>query len=546
MNTNGLQSKNRDLEGKYELEEQSGFKKGHSAGWQEGFKEGQLPSNERIFNYGSTNSKKNNQVNLVSGRRIVDIQLLNEHIKELACCRVCHGSIDLVNEENIEGLSSSLIWRCSNCYQEISIPTSLTIKSKEKFAKPRAEINILAVGAIEMIGKGYKGLDTILGHLNIPNMVHKTFDLIAKFIGSYAKTIADESMNKAQLEEKNKLAINSSINDHKNYKGEGITDAGWQKRSYNHNCNSLSGVSVLLEKQTGKILDNEVLSCQCKVCDVAKQKGLPVKFHECTATWNKSAKAMEPEMAVRMWNRSAEYGIHFDVQIGDEDSATQKRLQEDVEIHLRPTHKLSDFLHIKRNFSNHLFKLKPHYKKILSKAIILKLVSDFSTALKTNIGNIQNIKKALENIIPHNYGEHFNCGEWCKAKCDSTYTPKLPHGKYLDDRTLRKDLKLEISTFTTLEVLNKIFHCSSSQGAEQTFSMLSKLALKDIHYSSSPTLKRRVNYLVSQYNEDTGYGGLIWNKIGIKRGIYQMKAYNKWEKKKVNQTEHKKMETFKI
>jgi hypothetical protein len=202
MNVNGLQSKDRDIEIKCELKEQSGFKKGHSVGWQEGFKEGQLSSNERIFNFESINFKKNNQVNLVNGRRIVDIQLLNEHIKELTCCRVCHGLIDLVNEENIEGLSSSLIWRCSKCFQEISVPTSLTIKSKEKFAKSRAEINILAVGAIEMIGKGYKGLDTILGHLNIPNMVHKTFDMIAKFIGSYAKTVADESMNKAQSEEK--------------------------------------------------------------------------------------------------------------------------------------------------------------------------------------------------------------------------------------------------------------------------------------------------------------------------------------------------------
>ncbi len=67
MNVNGLQLKDRDIEIKCELKEQSGFKKGHSVGWQEGFKEGQLSSNERIFNFESINFKKNNQVNLVNG-----------------------------------------------------------------------------------------------------------------------------------------------------------------------------------------------------------------------------------------------------------------------------------------------------------------------------------------------------------------------------------------------------------------------------------------------------------------------------------------------
>ncbi len=76
-------------------------------------------------------------------------------------------------------------------------------------------------------------------------------------------------------------------------------------------------------------------------------------------------------MAVRMWVRSGNYGIHFNVQIGDEDSATQNRLQKDVSLPLQPIQKKSDFLHIKRNFSNHLFKLKPKYKKLLSKVVIL-------------------------------------------------------------------------------------------------------------------------------------------------------------------------------
>ncbi len=64
----------------------------------------------------------------LSGRRIVEIQILNECLSSSMCCNVCHGSIQLVDERNIEGLSSSLIWKCSICFQEIIIPTSSFIK----------------------------------------------------------------------------------------------------------------------------------------------------------------------------------------------------------------------------------------------------------------------------------------------------------------------------------------------------------------------------------------------------------------------------------
>jgi hypothetical protein len=255
---------------------------------------------------------------------------------------------------------------------------------------------------------------------------------------------------------------------------------------------------------------------------------------------------MEPEMAVRMWTCSGDYGIHFNVQIGDEDSATQNRLQKDVPTNLQPTQKKSDFLHIKRNFSNHLFKFKPKYKKVLSKAVIIKLMGDFGAALKTNVGDVDKIKAALENIIPHNYGEHINCGDWCKTKIDSNHSPKLPYGKYLSDKELRKDLEQEIATWTTPETLVKIADCSSSQGTEQAFSMLSKLAPKDLHLSSSPTLQQRVHHLVARYNEGKGYGGLLWRKIGIKDGTYQRKSYTNWQRTQFRQRGYKQQEAFKI
>ncbi len=76
--------------------------------------------------------------------------------------------------------------------------------------------------------------------------------------------------------------------------------------------------------------------------------------------------------------------------------------------------------------------------------------------------------------------------------------------------------------------------------------MLSKLAPKDLHLSSFPTLQRRVQYLVTRFNKGVNYGNLIWKKIGIKNGIYRSKAYQKWQNVHKKQKNYKTWEVFKI
>jgi hypothetical protein len=127
-----------------------------------------------------------------------------------------YGSIQLIDEKNIEKLSNSLIWRYSVYFQNISIPTSSFIKMSGKFTKSRAEINILAAGTMEMIGKGFKDLDAILGHMNLSNMVYKTFDNTATFVDFYASTVVKKTIKTAQLKEKSKfIALESKMDEHK-------------------------------------------------------------------------------------------------------------------------------------------------------------------------------------------------------------------------------------------------------------------------------------------------------------------------------------------
>lgn len=483
--------------------------------------------------------------NSPTGRRIIDLELLAKGTSTL-CCGNCGGNIELVKEINKKGLSSTLVWKCGKCGEEISIPTSELIQTVEG---TRAEVNLLAVGATEMIGKGYTGLDTFLGQLGIPNMAKQTFADTALLFGKAVEEVAADSLKKAQEEEREKLiAAGVQPDEYGNLKDKGITDGAWQRRSYHNNSNSLSGTGVLVGKQTGKLMDFDILSIQCRTCDVAKRKGKKPEPHECTAIWNKSSKGMEPEIIAKMWSRSGIYGIYWFIQIGDEDSSTFKRLtSESVPKNLQPERKESDILHIKRNYTNHLYKVKPAFKRVLTKGIISKLASDFNAAIRNNVGNKVEMKKALLNIVDHNYGIHNNCGIWCEAKLDPTHKPKLPHGEYLSDLELRKVLETEATFFTSDEMMDKLVNGESSQLAELAFSRLSKLAPKDIHLSSSPTLRRRVRLMATQFNEGSATASkLIWNKVGIKGSKQRVKFYNKLERSSKKHQLRKKKDTTRL
>jgi hypothetical protein len=177
--------------------------------------------------------------------------------------------------------------------------------------------------------------------------------------------------------------------------------------------------------------------------------------------------------------------------------------------------------------------------------VISKLAADFTAAIRNNIGKKDEMKQALLNLVDHNYGNHNNCGIWCEAKLNPNHKPKLPHGKYLSDPELRKVLEAEAAFFTTDEMLDKLVN-GGSQLAELAFSRLSKLAPKDMHLSSSPTLKRRVKLMATQFNEGSTYSKLIWNKLGIKSSKQRVKFFNKVEKSSKKHQSRKKLDTTRL
>ncbi|PFX12166.1 hypothetical protein AWC38_SpisGene23917 [Stylophora pistillata] len=72
-------------------------------------------------------------------------------------------------------------------------------------------------------------------------------------------------------------------------------------------------------------------------------------------------------------------------------------------------------------------------------------------ALKQNKVDEKGVQNGLKSIVPHAYGDHSSCGNWCGyLKNPASYKHRgLPHGKDLMNKSLRQSLEkiIEIPLF---------------------------------------------------------------------------------------------------
>ena len=135
------------------------------------------------------------------------------------------------------------------------------------------------------------------------------------------------------------------------------------------------------------------------------------------------------------------YGAEVAILVGDDDSATIKKVRENV---TRTVEKWSDIVHAKRSFVNNLYTLQPQDKGHLSSKVIDYLQKCFGYALKQNKDNVEGVKRSLKAIVPHAFGKHNYCNiSWCSFLKDlTTYKhSSLPNGKDLQGENLQKDLE---------------------------------------------------------------------------------------------------------
>ena len=63
-----------------------------------------------------------------------------------------------------------------------------------------------------------------------------------------------------------------------------IVDGGWSTQSYKHSYNAKSGVGIIIDKETGKILYMGVRNKYCSVC--RNTTGDTIPLHDCFLNWD--------------------------------------------------------------------------------------------------------------------------------------------------------------------------------------------------------------------------------------------------------------------
>ena len=445
------------------------------------------------------------------GRRIVELGTLAERLgycdNEL---EICPGRLDLRNcvEETRIGLASILWITCLECGELNRVCTSKTHVVPGKKRKIY-DVNTKHASAIIHSGIGSSSIGRYFASTNIPPVDVKTTKRREREIGPQIERQAQDSCRKS-LEEEIQLTPPGDEDSLVNLTAS--FDMGWQCKGSGKSYNSKSGHAALIGKNNGKIVNYTTRITNCKQCEV--NKDVP---HDCRMNWGGSSKAMEGDAAVDLLNRTKSSSYQVSTIINDEDSTTMARIATEVD---HPVKKNSDVNHCKKTVGNDLYKAKAKNKefgRLLSVPVINHVKECFSYAITQNQDKPAETKSALQNIVPHLYNDHTNCGEWCTHKTDHQAKFKsLPHGNPLMSTALRE----ELTPIINKQANNATNLCANaSSNSNESFNMtVAAKAPKTKHYSKSETLDYRISAAVCQKNVGEGYLPLVYEGMGLSPG----------------------------
>ena len=87
-----------------------------------------------------------------------------------------------------------------------------------------------------------------------------------------------------------------------------VVDGGWCKRSHKHSYNALSGVGIIVRRETGKILHIGVCNKYCAGCTLSEDSEThsTTKCHVCYKNWSDSSSATEVDIILEGFQQNME------------------------------------------------------------------------------------------------------------------------------------------------------------------------------------------------------------------------------------------------
>lgn len=288
------------------------------------------------------------------------------------------------------------------------------------------EVNRRIVFVMRLLGIGREGINLFCNLMDIcDGLSESSYNKIIEHIYSATKSVFEFCSKKAVDEEKkeNNKHERSTLN----LKVSG--DGSWKKRGFK----SLYGVTTLIGYYSGKVIDLIVKSSYCQGCTFWKKKQNTQEYREwyeeheeeCTKNHEGSAGKMEVDAVTEMFLRSDEkFGVKYGNYIGDGDSKTFKAILDVNPYGNFQIIKSECIGHVEKRMGTRLRNVKKATKLggkgKLTDALIKKLTSYYGLAIRRNINNVEDMKKAIMATYYHMCSTNENPKhEFCPPGADS-------------------------------------------------------------------------------------------------------------------------------
>lgn len=511
------------------------------------------------------------------GYRLFDLSLLFESLQETVCCTVCHGAV-VFAEISLRGLGGKYEIRCNNCASKKTFHSSSTVEDGRGY-----EINRRSALAMRCIGQGLAGLNTFCGIMDLPPPVQlSTWKKIGQKLLNATKEVVQENMKKA-VEEEIDLTTNDDVDvdepiaststaepDNRCITVQG--DATWQRRGFS----SLNAVFTVIGTETGKVLDQEVLSLWCRQCRkwasenknaTEEEKDNWRKAHGdmCTKNSSGSSGSMEVDGIMKIFHRSVEkYDVKYTNYIGDGDTKSHAKVSSSMpygpNIEIK---KIECTGHVQKRFGNRARKLKASLagKKLsdgktiggrgrLTNALIDEMQSYYGNAIRNNSASVKDMTEAIWAIWYHKAStdekpQHHFCppGEtsWCqyrRAEATGREEDYRHPKKKVMPAAVMMAIKQIFEDLTSPNLLQRCIGAKTQNANESLHSVIWKFCPKTV-FTGINTVQIASNLGTIQFN--SGPAGIIkvMKSLGTVPGKHAVTAARKKADVRVTQAEQK-------
>lgn len=498
---------------------------------------------------------------------LVDMSILAAVIEMFWCpkCKSGH-TVLLEKKDSKKGFASLFEIQCKarNCSFSKRFYSSKTSETDKSF-----EVNRRAVLAARNVGVGHRGLVKFAGTMNMRSPMNaNSYRDHVKAICNAARVVAETSMEKASSELKEFYeADDNGIYD------IGVSgDGSWRRRGFS----SLYGVVTALSLMTGKVIDTEVMSKECKECMGWKGKEDSLEFdhwweghqHSCNANYFGSSGSMDSAGCVAIFQRSVEkYGMRYLEFLGDGDSKSHSVLVEEAVYGDKVIEKLECVGHVQKRMGSRLRSLKRRSGKTklkdgkciggkgrLTDKVIDNLQVYYGKAIRNNTHSIEDMKNAIMATWNHIRSTDENpCHDLCPSGKDSWcgFQRDTANGtsNYNHQNPLPEAVSDEIyPTFIALsktDLLKSCLHGGTQNQNEAFNALIWQRATKETH-SGLPTVELATYLAVGHFNDGAEHTiCLILEHLGILPGKNCKKSCKKLDQDRIRHSVRKSTEQAK-